>query len=680
MKYPVAPKSDAQDLLHGVRVEDPYRVLEDSHDPRTRAWIDEENRLTEGFLATSKERAGIRARLQRLTDQPRESMPWKEGSRYYVLKNTGMENQDRLYARPTPKGPDTEILDPNSFSVDGTAARIFHSVSKDDRLIAFQVSQGGSDWVEIFVKEIATGKQRPDHLKWIKFSSLSWAADASGFYYSRYDAPAPGAELSGVNRFQKVYFHTLGKLQAEDRLVFERPDDGEIGSNASVTADGRYLIMGCWKGSSRMNQLYFIDLQEKNGKARPIVPTFEASYRFVGNLGSRFFLMTSKGASRLKVIEIDVDKGLASAKDVVPETKDTLQSTLLLNGHLVLLYMVDAANELKIVDLAGKKVRDVALPGVGVVFLNHTLTHTDEECFLSFENLTTPPTSYRLAVPEGATERLHAPAMAFDPDDFETRRVFYPSKDGTKIPLFIGAKKGLKLDGGNPAFLYGYGGFNNPVLPWFRVSRINWMEMGGLYASACIRGGGEYGDAWHEAGTLAKKQNVFDDFIAASEYLIREKYTTSKKLGINGGSNGGLLVGACMTQRPELFGAVVAGVGVFDMLRFHKFTIGWAWVSDFGSPDKPEDFKNLLKYSPLHNLKSGTAYPPTLITTGDHDDRVVPAHSFKFTAALQAAQGGPAPVLIRIDTQTGHCMGKPVGKLLDETADIYTFLHRVLAL
>ncbi len=465
MQYPVAPQSDAQDLLHGVRVEDPYRVLEDSHDPRTRAWIVEENRLTETFLAASKERAGIRARLQRLTDHPRESTPWKEGSRYYVLKNGGMENQDRLYARLTPTGPDTEILDPNSFSVDGTAARIFHAVSKDDRLIAYQVSQGGSDWVEIFVREIATGKPLPDHLKWVKFSSLSWAADGSGFYYSRYDAPAPGAELSGVNRFHKVYFHTLGETQDEDRLIFERPGDGEIGSNATVTPDGSYLIIGCWKGSSRMNQLYSIDLREKGGKAVKVVATFEASYRFVGNIGKRFFLMTSKGANRLKVIEIDAGKGLASAKDVVAESNETLQAALLLNDHLVLLYMADAASELKIVDLTGKKMRDVMLPGVGVVFLNHTLTHGDKECFFSFENLTTPPTSYRLDVPGGTTERLHAPAVAFDPGDFETRRVFYSSKDGTKVPLFIGARKGLKLDSSNPAFLYGYGGSGTAVVP-----------------------------------------------------------------------------------------------------------------------------------------------------------------------------------------------------------------------
>jgi prolyl oligopeptidase len=680
MKYPQAPRTDVVETLHGVRIEDPYRVLEDSHDPRTRAWIEEENRLTESYLSRIPARKAIRTRLEALMNYPRESVIWREGGRYYVLKNTGLENQDRLYSRPTPRGPDTEVINPNLLSPDGTTAMVLFTASPDDQRLAYGVSKGGSDWNEIFVRDLSTGRDLGDHLKWCKFTTISWAKDSTGFYYSRYDAPAAGAELSGVNRFQKLYFHKIGDKQEQDRLVFERPDDGEVGSMGRVSHDGRYLVISCWRGSSRLNEVYYIDLEAGDGKAHPIVPKMEATYDWVGNVGKRFFFVTSKDANLKKLIEVDCEQGLASLKTVIPESNHTLQVAALLKGHFVCQYMVDAANELKIFDLTGRYVKDVPVPGVGVVVTNFYRRHDDEEAFFGFENLTTPLTTYRFTVPGAQVELIHKPKAPFDSDQFETKRVFYQSKDGTRIPLFIAGKKGIRQDGQNAVLLYGYGGFNNPVLPWFRTSRIAWMESGHLYASACLRGGGEYGDEWHNAGRLDKKQNVFDDFIAASEYLTREKYTTSSKLAINGGSNGGLLMGACMIQRPDLFGAVVAGVGVFDMLRFHKFTIGWAWVSDYGSPDDPVHFRNLLSYSPLHTLKPGTKYPPVLLTTGDHDDRVVPAHSFKFAAALQAAQAGPAPILIRIDTQTGHGMGKPVGKLLDETADIFAFLNQALGL
>ncbi|MCA1576539.1 MAG: prolyl oligopeptidase family serine peptidase [Acidobacteria bacterium] len=676
-KYPSARKSDQVDDYHGVKVADPYRWLEDLDSEETRAWVEAQNKLTFGFLEGIPQRAAIRERLTKLWNYEKYGVPFKEGNRYFYTRNSGLQNQSVLYTVNTLDGQPQMILDPNTLSTDGTVAVSGLQVSPDGKLLAYSLSASGSDWQEWKVRDVATSKDLTDHLKWVKFSGVSWTRDGKGFFYSRYEEPKADA-LKAINYFQKVYYHKLGTAQTEDVLVYERPDQKDWLFGGSVTEDGNYLIVTIYQGTDTKNRVYYKDLKAKDAPVVKLLDGFDAAYTFVANEGTRFWFQTDLEAPRGKLIEIDVaNPARASWKVLVPETKERLQGTSFINNKFVLNYLKDAYTQVKIYNTAGKFLSEVPLPGIGTAD-GFNGKATDKETFYAFTGFTTPTTIYRYDFDTGKSTVFRQPKVDFNPSEYETKQVFYSSNDGTKVPMFITHKKGLKLDGNNPTVLYGYGGFDISLTPGFSVGNLVWMEMGGVYAQANLRGGGEYGEEWHQAGMKLKKQNVFDDFIAAAEWLIANKYTSTPKLAIFGGSNGGLLVGAAMTQRPDLFGAAIPAVGVMDMLRFQKFTIGWAWVSDYGSSDNADEFKALYAYSPLHNLKPGTSYPPTLITTADHDDRVWPGHSFKFAAALQAAQAGDAPVLIRIETKAGHGAGKPTSKVIEEIADRWAFLVKVL--
>ena len=675
--YPPARKSDQVDDYHGVKVADPYRWLEDLDSEETHAWVEAENKLTFSFLNAIPQRAAIRERLTRLWNYEKYGAPFKEGNRYFYTRNSGLQNQSVLYTVTSLEAQPQMILDPNALSADGTVAVSGMQVSPDGKLLAYSLSSSGSDWQEWKVRDVETSKDLSDHLKWVKFSGASWTRDGKGFFYSRYDEPKADA-LKATNYFQKVYYHKLGTSQTEDVLVYERPDQKDWLFGGSVTEDGNYLVITIYQGTDVKNRVYFKDLKAKDASVVKLLDDFDAAYAFIGNEGTRFWFQTDQQAPRGKVIEIDVSKpARANWKILVPESKETLQAATFVNHKFVLNYLKDAYTQVKIYDTAGKFVNEIAFPGIGSAdgFAGKA---TDKETFYAFTGFTTPTTIYRYDFTTGKSTVFRQPKVEFNPNDFETKQVFYTSKDGTKVPMFITHKKGLKLDGNNPTYLYGYGGFNISLTPAFSVGNLVWMEMGGVYAQPNLRGGGEYGEEWHQAGMKLKKQNVFDDFIAAAEWLIANKYTSTPKLSIGGGSNGGLLVGAALTQRPDLFGAAIPAVGVMDMLRFQKFTIGWAWVSDYGSSDNPEEFKALYAYSPLHNIKPGTSYPPTMVTTADHDDRVWPGHSFKFAAALQDAQKGDAPILIRIETKAGHGAGKPTSKIIEDIADRWAFLVKVL--
>jgi prolyl oligopeptidase len=675
--YPVARKSDQVDDYHGTKVADPYRWLEDLDSAETAKWVAAENKLTFDFLNSIPQRAAIKERLTRLWNYEKFGVPIKEGSRYFYTRNSGLQNQSVLYTVTSLEAEPRMILDPNTLSADGTVAVSGVQASPDGKLLAYSLSASGSDWQEWKVRDVQTTKDLSDQLKWVKFSSVSWIRDGKGFFYSRYDEPKADA-LKGANYFQKVYFHKLGTPQAEDVLVYERPDKQDWLFNGSVTEDGNYLMIAVYQGTDVKNRVYYKDLKVKDAPVVKLLDDFDAAYTFIGNEGTRFWFQTDQQASRGKLIEIDVTKpARANWKVIVPESKETLQGATFVNHKFVLNYLKDAYTQVKVYDTAGKFVNEIALPGIGTAD-GFGGKANDKETFYAFTGFTTPTTIYRYDFATGKSTVFRQPKVEFNPNEYETKQVFYTSKDGTKVPMFITHKKGLKLDGSNPTYLYGYGGFNISLTPAFSVGNLVWMEMGGVYAQPNLRGGGEYGEDWHQGGMKLKKQNVFDDFIAAAEWLIANKYTSTPKLAIGGGSNGGLLVGAAMTQRPDLFGAALPAVGVMDMLRFQKFTIGWAWVSDYGSAENAEDFKALYAYSPLHNIKPGTSYPPTMVITADHDDRVWPGHSFKFAAALQAAQAGDAPVLIRIETKAGHGAGKPTSKIIEEIADRWAFLEKVL--
>jgi len=677
INYPEARKSDQTDDYHGVKVADPYRWLEDLDSAETRAWVEAENKLSFGFLEAIPQRTPIKERLTRLWNYEKYGIPFREGNRYFYTRNSGLQNQAVLYTVTSLDAQPQQVLDPNTLSTDGTVALSGLQVSPDGKLLAYSLSASGSDWQEWKVRDVETSKDLSDDLKWVKFSGASWTRDGKGFFYSRYDEPKSDA-LRGTNYFQKVYYHKLGTRQSEDVLVYERPDQKDWLFNGVVTEDGNYLIITVSQGTDVKSRIYYKDLKAKDSAVVKLLDDFDAAYNFVGNEGPRFFFQTDLQAPRSKVIEVNVSKPARDNwKVIVPEGKETLQSTTFVNNKFVANYLKDAYTQVKVYDTAGKLVNEVAFPGIGAAegFGGHA---TDKETFYSFTGFTTPTTIYRYDMTTGRSTVFRQPKVDFNPADFETKQVFYTSKDGTKVPMFITHKKGLKLDGNNPTYLYGYGGFNISMSPAFSVGNLVWMEMGGVYAQPNLRGGGEYGEEWHQHGMKSKKQNVFDDFIAAAQWLIDNKYTSTPKLAIGGGSNGGLLVGAALTQRPDLFGAALPAVGVMDMLRFQKFTIGWAWVSDYGSSDNADEFKALYAYSPLHNIKPGTSYPPTLVTTADHDDRVWPGHSFKFAAALQAAQAGSAPVLIRIETKAGHGAGKPTAKIIEEIADRWAFLVKTL--
>jgi prolyl oligopeptidase len=683
LTYPSTRTVDQTDLFHGVQVADPYRWLEDLDSPETAAWVAAENKVTSAYLATIPERERIRRRLTELWNYEKYDVPTKEGERYFFAKNDGLQNQSVIYTLDRLNGTPRKLIDPNTLSADGTIALASFSVSHDGNRMAYSLSSGGSDWEEIRVRDVASGQDLPDRIQWVKFSATAWTHDHLGFYYSRYDEPKAGVLLEQANYFQKLYYHRLGTPQSEDRLVYQRPDHKDWGFVAQVTEDGRYLVIRVWKGTEIENGILYQDLSNPKAPVQELLGAFDASYDFLGNDGPVFWFQTNLTAPRRRVIAVDTRSPARDRwREVLPQMPETLEAVSVVHDSFVVTYLKDAHSHVRIFDLAGKPVRELDLPGLGAVS-GFTGKRRDHETFYLFTSFNHPATVYHYDLVKGESTLFRQPQVAFDPGRYETKQVFYTSKDGTRVPMFITARKGLPLDGRNPTLLYGYGGFNVSLTPSFSVANLVWMEMGGVYAAANLRGGGEYGEEWHQAGAKLKKQNVFDDFIAAAQWLIDNHYTRSERLAISGRSNGGLLIGAALTQRPDLFGAAWVGVGVLDMLRFHKFTIGWGWVSDYGSPDDPQEFRALYAYSPYHNLHPGTRYPATFITTADHDDRVVPAHSFKFAAALQKAQGGPAPVppvLLRIETRAGHGSGKPTSKQIEEATDGFAFLVKQLGM
>ncbi|MFZ6029132.1 MAG: prolyl oligopeptidase family serine peptidase [Chloroflexota bacterium] len=682
LTYPSSPAVPQTDDYHGTLVADPYRWLEDPDSPETRAWVEAQNALTFDFLAQIPAREGLKNRLTELWNYPRAQAPIKRHveahQRYFQLRNTGLQNQDVLYVSEQPGAAGRVLLDPNLLSEDGTVALSGWRASEDGRWLAYATSASGSDWLTWRVRSVDDGTDLPDVIEWSKFSSASWRKDGSGFYYSRYDTPAEGATYTGANYYQKVYFHRLGESQTKDRLVYERPDQKEWGFGAEVSDDDRYLIFNVWQGTDVRNRLFYQDLAG-GGPVVALIDDLEATYEFVGNDGPLFYLRTNLDAPRSRLIAIDVTRPeKAHWREIVPQSSDTLEAVAMIHDEFIVLYLHDAYHQLRRFDRQGRPLGEVVLPALGSLPLFVCGRRDDDEMFYLFSSFLYPSTVYRYDFNTGRSQAVFTPDIPFDTTPYVTRQAFATSKDGTRVPVFLTHRRDLPLDGQNPTLLYGYGGFNVSLTPSFAASRLAWLELGGVYAVAILRGGGEYGEDWHQAGMLHNKQNVFDDFIACAEYLIAEKVTSTPKLAIQGGSNGGLLVGACLAQRPDLFGAALPAVGVMDMLRFHKFTIGWAWVSDYGSSEDPAQFRTLYAYSPLHNLKPGTHYPATMVTTADHDDRVVPGHSFKFAAALQAAQAGDAPALIRIQTKAGHGAGKPTAIVIQENADLLAFLVKVL--
>lgn len=680
--YPHTPSVDQVDEYHGTLVPDPYRWLEDTESPQTKAWIEAQNAVTFAFLDQIPARNRLRHRLTELWDYPKAWAPVRCGGRYFQLRNTGLQNQNVLFVTDSPGEQGQVLLDPNTLSEDGTVALTDWSPSEDGKFLAYATSTSGSDWLTWRVRDVDSGEDLPDRIEWSKFSSATWRKDNSGFYYSRYDAPAAGQDYTGTNYFHKLYFHRLAEAQEQDRLVYERSDQKEWGFGAEVSDDDRYLVLTVWQGTEVRNRLFYQDLVE-GGAMVELIPDLEAEYIFLGNDGPLFYLSTDLHAPLGRVVAVDITQPEKEHwHTIIAEGKDTLESVKMVHDECIALYLHDAYHQLKRFDLQGNFLGDISLPGIGSVvtegnFLNLTGKRRHAELFYAYSSFITPVTVFRYDFDRHVNEAIFQPPLDFDSSPYITRQVFATSKDGTRIPMFLTHRRDMRTNGNNPTLLYGYGGFNIALTPNFTVSRLAWLELGGVLALANLRGGKEYGEAWHKAGMLANKQNVFDDFIACAEYVIAEQITSTPKLAIMGGSNGGLLVGACMTQRPDLFGAAIPSVGVMDMLRFHRFTIGWAWVSDYGSPDDPEQFKTLYAYSPLHNLQSGTHYPPTLVVTADHDDRVVPGHSFKFAAALQAAHAGDVPVLIRVQTRAGHGMGKPTAVQIEEVADIWAFLLQV---
>ncbi len=677
LEYPTSRASDTADVLHGIRVPDPYRWLEDLNSEETKTWIKAQNDLTENYLKKIPGRDTLKDHLTRLWNVERFGTPFKEGSRYFYSKNDGLQNQSVLYTTNDLNTEGKVLLDPNTLSEDGTVALKSYEVSPDGQHIAYSLAASGSDWIEWKVRNIETGKDLTDHLKWSKFSGAAWSHDSKGFYYGRFPTPKEGEEMMAQNTHKKIYYHQLGTAQTEDTLVYERPNFPKQGLYAWVSEDGNYLLIDVSQGTDTKNGLFYKDLTKPDSKVVELFDKFDASYSYVSNIGSTFVIQTDLEAPRLKVVTVDLAKS-DTLTTLIPETKETLRSVSHLGGQLIANYMKDAHSEIRRFKTDGTPIPPVALPGLGNV-RGFSGKSDSTETFYTFSSFTTPGTVYRYDPASNTSTIFKQPKTHFNSENYEVRQEFYPSKDGTQIPIFLVHKKGITLNGQNPTYLYAYGGFNIPLLPRYSPATISWLDLGGVWAVANLRGGGEYGEDWHKAGMLHRKQNVFDDFISAGEYLIEKKYTSSEKLAIAGGSNGGLLVGACMAQRPDLFGACLPAVGVMDMLRFQKFTIGWAWQSEYGFPDDNiADFHYLRRYSPYHNLAKGSHYPATMVVTSDHDDRVVPSHSYKFAAALQAAQGGKEPALIRIESKSGHGAGTPTSKRIEQVVDKFSFLSDTL--
>ena len=711
MRYSPTKKIDHVDELHGVKVPDPYRWLEDDvrESKDVAEWVAAKNKETSAYLASIPQREAIKTRLTELWNYEKYGAPFKAGRRYCYFKNDGLQNQSVLYKLDALNAEPSVLIDPNALSKDGTVALGTTSFSDDGRYVAYSVADAGSDWNTWRIIEVETGRLLADELRWVKFSGANWTPDNKGFFYGRYDEPPAGAAFLKTNLNQKVFYHRIGTAQSEDVLVYKRSDEPTWGFGLKVSEDGRYLVISIWKGTDDKYRVLYKDLTEPFGMPIDLIENFDNEYSFIGNDGTTFYFVTDLDAPRKRIVAIDVSSGSPVAprqearatndappakdaanqngsqagspqpriREVIPQSTETLVNADLVGNQFVLTYLKDAKTQVKLHAIDGKFVREVAFPGIGSA-TGFGGKRTDTETFYSFSSFATPPSIFRFDLLTGESTLLRQAKVKFNPDDYLVEQVFYSSKDGTKVPMFITRKKTTKLDGSNATLLYAYGGFSVSLTPSFSVSRVAWLEMGGILAIPNLRGGGEYGEDWHQAGTKLKKQNVFDDFIAAAEWLIANKYTSPKKLAIQGGSNGGLLVGACMTQRPDLYAACLPAVGVMDMLRFHKFTAGRFWVDDFGSADNADEFKALLAYSPYHNLKPNTKYPATLVTTADTDDRVVPGHSFKFAARLQEHHTGDAPTLIRIETRAGHGAGKPTAKLIEEAADQWAFLVKTL--
>ncbi|MBC8454858.1 MAG: S9 family peptidase [Deltaproteobacteria bacterium] len=697
--YPQARRGEIVDTYHGTEVSDPYRWLEDPDSEETRTWVDEQVTLTRRWLDDIPRRSVIQDRLEKIWNYERFSSPSKHGNRYFFRRNDGLQNHSVLYTSTTLNGKPVEVLDPNTLSEDGTISVALTALSEDGALMAYGTSDGGSDWVTIHIRDVVSGIDLSDSLQWVKFSDASWTHDNNGFFYSRY--PEPKDKLESVNEHQKLYFHQIGTPQEQDKLIYQAPETPKVGFGGEVNDAGNTLFIYGWEGTDDKNTLYSLDLKDPMAEVVKLFDERDASYQVIGDTvilderswferlfgpprrapETRYWIRTNKDAPNGRVVAVNpAHPEPENWTEIIPESEHVLRGVSMVGGHLVVSHLADVQSTVAVHDLDGNLVRTVDLPGIGTAY-GFGGKPDDPTTFYTFTGFTSPPAIYQYNVATGESQTWKSSQVEFDPTLFETKQVFYPSKDGTKVPMFIMHKKGLELNGNNPTILYGYGGFNISLTPGFSLSRVIWMEMGGVYAIANLRGGGEYGEQWHSAGTKMNKQNVFDDFIAGAEHLISEGYTRPESLGIRGGSNGGLLVGAAMTQRPELFGAAIPAVGVLDMLRYHKFTIGWAWADDYGtSEDGPEMFSYLKGYSPVHNLRQGQRYPSTMIVTADHDDRVVPAHSYKFAAELQRTHSGENPVMIRIETRAGHGSGTPVTKRIEQMADQYAFLVRSLGM
>jgi prolyl oligopeptidase len=672
--YPPTRRTDLVETQFGTPVPDPYRWLENDvrTDPEVRAWVEAQNAVTNAFLATLPARGAFKARMTELYDYERFGIPERKGGRYFYTRNDGLQNQSVLYVRDSLNGEGRVLIDPNLWSADGATALAEWVPSEDGTRMLYSVQDGGTDWRTVRVLDVATAKPLADEVKWVKFSALEWAKDGSGFYYSRFPEPKAGGTYQSLNENQTIYFHKMGTPQSADRRMFATPKRPDLNNLAEVSDDGRWLVVSSSSGTDDRYEITLIDLRRRGSKPRVLIPGFDHNYGYIGNRGSTFYFITNEDVPRQKIVSLDVAKAKPEAQTIIPEDAATLTGASLVGGQLIAAYMKDAKSEVRVHGLDGALKRTVELPGIGTA-VGFSGDFDDPETFFAFTSFNRPTTIYRYDAGAGTASAWAAPKVTFNPDDYAVEQRFFQSKDGTRVPLFLVMKKGLDRSGGSPTVLYGYGGFYSAVMPGFSATRMAWLEAGGIYASANIRGGSEYGKAWHEAGRLANKQNVFDDFIAASEYLISSGVTGRGQLAIDGGSNGGLLVGAVINQRPELYAAARPAVGVMDMLRFDRFTAGRYWVDDYGYPNKEPDFRTLLAYSPYHNIRSGVRYPPVLATTADTDDRVVPGHSFKYIAALQATDPDGAPHLIRIETRAGHGSGKPTSKIIEESSDVYAF-------
>jgi len=676
LDYPETKTVDTVDVYHGTQVPDPYRWLEDQDSEATQQWVGTQNGVTFGYLEQIPERKRLGDRLRELWDYPKYGVPQRKGGHLFYSTNSGLQNHAVTYVQPADSSAEPRVLfNPNAWSEEGTVSLSAFAPGPNGEYVAYGKSEGGSDWKTLYVRSLNTDEDLSDTIKWVKFSNPTWTKNGDGFYYGRYPAPKEGEQYEAETKAQKIYYHEIGTPQSDDRLVYERPDNPKLGFGTEVTHDGRYLVIRANEGTSPKTELYVKDLQADDAEIRPLIEGFDASYNFIGADGSTFYIQTNRDAPNRRIIAVDVTQSDRSNwQTIVPESDAVLQGADLVGEKLVVEALTDVKGRLTIHALDGTRETTVELPTIGSVGSVNG-SPDDDSFFYGFTSFTYPTTVFRYDLDTGTSTVVREPEVeGFDADRYTVKQVFYESTDGTEVPMFIVHRKGLERDGTNPTYLYGYGGFNITITPRFSPSTLAWLEMGGIYAVPNLRGGGAYGESWHEAGMLGNKQQVFDDFYAAALHLIDETYTSRSKLAIAGASNGGLLTGASITQRPTLFGAAVVERGVLDMLRYDEFTIGWAWVPEYGSSENPEQFEFLYDYSPLHNVEPGTAYPPTIITTADTDDRVVPSHSYKFAAALQQAQGADEPILLRVETDTGHGGGTPTSKEIEETTDVFAFL------